>query len=290
MIRVELQGGLGNQLFIWAMAHRLTAEYKVPVKLIIPINKQSRLDRPCEILGLVDFCRHDISIVQSKWFSVLAKAIDKLDNYGIVKRFNIMKRSRIITQKYTDQVVIEIDDCPKILRGYFQSEEVPNSTKNEILNEITSYLEKIRLPDSLLSLEIEAVAHIRRGDTKEIASEWGILSLDYYEKLLNKNGNLIICTDESELTDEILKKFPRSIIVTSRESTAWQVLKIISSSKIFVMANSTLSWWGAWIAIQSNNPTVYFPDPWRPTNNRVSESLKIQSVVFVPSNFESGKS
>jgi mannose-6-phosphate isomerase-like protein (cupin superfamily) len=31
MIRVELQGGLGNQLFIWAMAHRLSEEYKVPV-------------------------------------------------------------------------------------------------------------------------------------------------------------------------------------------------------------------------------------------------------------------
>jgi hypothetical protein len=286
MIRVELQGGLGNQLFIWAMAHRLTEEYKVHVKLIVPLNKHSRSDRPCELFELIDFCEHNISIEESRWFSTFTKVVDKICRYRIVEHLNIMNRLRIITQKYTDDILIGIKHPPAILRGYFQSKELPNSTKDEIHGEIVSYLEKLNFPDSVLMSKISSVVHIRRGDTKEIANEWGILSLDYYEKLMNNMDNLIICTDDIDFSDEILKRFPKSLVISPKESSAWQVLKIISHSEIFVMANSTLSWWGAWIAINHRIPTVYFPDPWRPMNNRASESLKIHSVILTPSIFE----
>ena len=287
MIRVELQGGLGNQLFIWAMAHRLSEDYKTNIKLIVPRNKLTRDDRPCEIYELNRLCKHNISISESKYFSILTKFIDKFSNNTFVKKTNLMNTLRIITQKNTDDISIEIAQPPRILRGYFQSNELVESVKDEILDEISDHLTGVEYPYSNLESGASTVAHIRRGDTTAISNEWGILTLEYYEDLINEGKNVVICTDEMDLSNKISKRFPYSVIISSKNSSAWQVLKIVTNSEVFVMANSTLSWWGAWIAINNFNTKVYFPEPWRPNNQRVSDSLKLESAILVPAVFES---
>jgi len=287
MIRVELQGGLGNQLFIWAMAHRLSEDYKTHIKLIVPWNKLTRDDRPCEINELNRLCKHDISISESRYFSILTKFIDKFSSNTFVKKTNLMNTLRIITQKNTDDISIEMSRTPRVLRGYFQSNQMVESIKEEILDEISNHLIGLEFPENTLDSKTNTAVHIRRGDTKAISNEWGILTLDYYENLIDKGKGTIICTDEIDFSTDISKKFPNSVIVSSENSSAWQVLKIISNSQVFVMANSTLSWWGAWIAINTLNTKVYFPEPWRPNNKKVSDSLKMKSAISVPAIFES---
>jgi hypothetical protein len=287
MIRVELQGGLGNQLFIWAMAHRLHKDYKTHVKIVIPSSKNSRLDRPYEIDGLINLCNHNISISKSRWFSAFTKVIDKSANFRILRGANLMNRLGIITQNDTDECSIGISHTPRVLRGYFQSNQMVESIKEEILDEISNHLSGLEFPENTLDSKTNTAVHIRRGDTKAISNEWGILTLDYYENLIDKGKGTIICTDEMDFSTDISKKFPNSVIVSSENSSAWQVLKIISNSQVFVMANSTLSWWGAWIAINTVNTKVYFPEPWRPNNKRVSDSLKMKSAISVPAIFES---
>ena len=287
MIRVELQGGLGNQLFIWAMAHRLSKDYNTHIKLIFPVDKISREDRPCEIFDLVSSCEHGISISESRWFSLLTKIIDKVNSYKFVEKFGLMRKLGIVIQKDTDDASIAMLHAPIFLRGYFQSTEVVESTKNEIFNEISNYLKKLEFPDVVKLSRMNTTAHIRRGDTKEISQEWGILTLEYYEGLIKQTEDVVICTDELELQEKIVKKFPESLIVSPKESSAWQVLKIISNSQVFVMANSTLSWWGGWLAINKGGTKVYFPEPWRPSNPKVGQSLNIQLAISVPAIFES---
>ncbi len=286
MIRVELQGGLGNQLFIWAMAHRLMKEYNVHVRIVIPIDKHNRADRPCELFGLVDLCEHNISVKESRLFSALTKVIDKISNYKAIRSLDLIQKLRIINHKFADEYLIDSTQPPRILRGYFQSKEVPDSTKKEIHSEIMDYLKKLNFPNSVLTRTIGSVAHIRRGDTREIANEWGIISLDYYDQLINPLDDPIICTDDINFSAQISDRFPKSLVISSSESSAWQVLKIISNSKEFIMANSTLSWWGAWVAINHSSSIIYFPDPWRPANARLGESLKFPSAILAPSIFE----
>jgi hypothetical protein len=287
MIRVELQGGLGNQLFIWAMAHHLAETYKNHIKLIVPLNKKNRIDRPCELYELDKLCQHNISISQVRWFSTFTKVIDKISKLGIVRNIGLMERLGIITQENAEDIYIAVSKPPKILRGYYQNQEIPYSTKSQIHHEIARYLEKVEIPEIVLSSTINQVVHIRRGDTKEISKEWGVLSLEYYEELVNDSKDVIICTDETSDRGSIQKKFSKSLVVTSQDSSAWQVLKIISLSQVFLMANSTLSWWGAWIAVNSRNTKVYFPEPWRPGNEKIGQSLKIRSSVLKPAIFES---
>jgi|LakMenE18May11ns_1017448.scaffolds.fasta_scaffold9846983_2 hypothetical protein len=287
MIRVELQGGLGNQLFIWAMAHRLSEDYKTHIKLIVPRNKLTRDDRPCEIYELNRLCKHDISISESRYFSILTKFIDKFSSNTLVKKTNLMNTLRIITQKNTDDISIEISQPPRVLRGYFQSNELVESIKEEILDEISNHLRGLEYPENISDSKTNTSVHIRRGDTTAMSNEWGILTLEYYEDLINDGNDVIICTDEIDFSYKITKKFPNSVVISAKNSSAWQVLKIISNSHEFVMANSTLSWWGAWIAINTLNTKVYFPEPWRPNNQRISDSLKMDLAVLVPAVFES---
>jgi hypothetical protein len=286
MIRVELQGGLGNQLFIWAMAHRLSEEYRVQVKLVIPVNKLSRTDRSCELFELVKLCDHDISIGESHLFSIFTKIIDKVESHRILKNLNFLAKLGIVTKKNSDDISISVSHPLRLMRGYFQCSDLPETVKSRIYPEIIEYLNRLQLPNIALGLNIHTVLHIRRGDTKEIADEWGILSLEYYKNLVNEVNDVIICTDALELLKEIKKNFPVSALISSTESSPWQVLKIISDSQIFIMANSTLSWWGAWLAVNNKNSQVFFPDPWRPNNERVGQSLKIRSAISAPSLFE----
>jgi hypothetical protein len=198
-----------------------------------------------------------------------------------------MERLGIITQENAEDIFIGVSKPPKILRGYYQNQEIPFSVKSQILHEISRYLEKVEMPPIAMGSTIKEVAHIRRGDTKEISKEWGVLSLEYYEELINDSKDVVICTDETRDKGSIQKKFSESLVVSPQDSSAWQVLKIISLSQVFVMANSTLSWWGAWIAVNSRNTKVYFPVPWRPGNEQIGESLKISSSVLKPAIFES---
>jgi hypothetical protein len=198
-----------------------------------------------------------------------------------------MNTLRIITQKNTDDISIEISQPPRVLRGYFQSNELVESIKEEILDEISNHLRGLEYPENISDSKTNTSVHIRRGDTTAMSNEWGILTLEYYEDLINDGNDVIICTDEIDFSYKITNKFPNSVVISAKNSSAWQVLKIISNSHEFVMANSTLSWWGAWIAINTLNTKVYFPEPWRPNNQRISDSLKMDLAVLVPAVFES---
>jgi hypothetical protein len=286
MIRVELQGGLGNQLFIWAMAHKLSEAYGSQVRIIVPLDKHRQKDRPCELFGLLDLCQHNISIEESSSFSLLTKVVDKITPYKIVKKLRILARLRITTKEFHDDVTINLSHTPRVIRGFFQSNEIPESTKKHVFAEIKSYLKTIEFPRNLHGSEINCVAHIRRGDTKSIAKQWGILTLDYYKQILKSETNVVICTDEIEMLNNFFETFPTAVVVSAIESTPWQVLKIMANSKKFVMANSTLSWWGAWIAIQAGDTQIFYPEPWRPGNDKMSQSLKLKATISRQSMFE----
>ncbi len=286
LTRIELQGGLGNQLFIWAMAHHIATLYKVHVEVIVSTNKKTRKDRPCEIFALGEICNHNISIRQSKVFGYFTKTIDKISKLLPRKSKRIFSGLRIVTLEKPYDIYTDEPKHPRILRGYFQSLEIPEGTKMDIFTELKSHLDLVSLPGILRDRKEDVVAHIRRGDTKNISEEWGVLSLDYYKNLIPDGMNLTICTDEKDNTGNIYKRFSAALILGPEESSPWQVLKIISKSKVFIMANSTLSWWGAWIAKNDHDSTIYFPDPWRPNNIELGRSLKWSNVRTSEAIFE----
>ena len=92
---------------------------------------------------------------------------------------------------------------------------------------------------------------MRYGDYLTTNKTFGNLSLEYYSRNRDKRLPLIITTDSLDQLDYIDSKFKPSKIFTPSNSDSWQALKIMSHSTNFVMANSTLSWWGGFLANKS---------------------------------------
>ena len=286
LIRIELQGGLGNQLFIWAMAHHLESHFDEHVRIVYPLSKNGRSDRPCEIAGLIQLCEHDVSILESKYLGHATKLIDKLNSIKFLKKIINLNRIGIFTANFSSEVKIEYKKSPRLVRGYFQNTEIVQSLSDQILQELNAYLQSISLPASVNIRGVKLVAHIRRGDTKTISQEFGVLSLDYYKQKIESSSNVVICTDEQSDLEKFYREFPRALIITPTESNPWQTLKILSSTEKLIMANSTLSWWAAWIAKQLGNSEVIFPFPWRPTQSEENHALLMGNVAFANSIFE----
>jgi hypothetical protein len=282
-IRVQLQGGLGNQLFIWAMAHELERTTGCEVQIEYVRDKFQRIDRPIEVYRLFQHCDHAISINESRILGLVLRVLDK----GI-------KHCKLLSKIY--QKVLGIYDCqssyevpsfagkkPRIIRGYFQNLEIVERNSSVILEELGAALE---LVSARILEEDTTVMHIRRGDTKAISESWGILSSDYYLKIVDQTKSILICSDDETTARLFVGEFPTATFLSPSNTSTWESLKILITGNQLVMANSTLSWWAGWLKAKKDPRLVFFPDPWRPQERISFEKLKLNYVNFRTAEFE----
>jgi hypothetical protein len=282
-IRVQLHGGLGNQLFIWAMAHEISLSTGSKVQLEYVTDRNQRNDRPIEIESLFNACPHKISINQSRSMGIFFRLLDKIGLYSKTLQ-GILKE---IIGIYDCKTSYEIPDfskrIPRFVRGYFQSAEMVGRNKEIIEREINS---AFRAEGLFQENHADMVLHIRRGDTREISKYWGVLSLNYYLKQVDINLPFTISVDDAKEIKVLGRHFPNATFLTPDNSTTWQTLKILSEASTLIIANSTLSWWAAWIKSNTNPKNIYFPDSWRPNDRKTFESLRIDCAHIIKSDFE----
>lgn len=282
-IRVQLHGGLGNQLFIWAMAHEICSTTGKCVQLEFFSDSKQRKDRPNEIQRLVEKCEHNISINQTSYLGNLFRILDKIGLHSKSLKNLISRVFRIYDCKTSYEVPNFNKIAPRFIRGYFQSAIMVQRNRETLQKEIESQLST----NEVFEIKhLELVLHIRRGDTLEISKSWGVLSLNYYLKLVDKTKPMTICLDDATQTNEMKKHFPNALILTPENFSTWQTLTLMSRAETLIVANSTLSWWGAWLKSQNNPEVVYFPNTWRPDDSKSFDNLLIESVHLVKSEFQ----
>ena len=166
---------------------------------------------------------------------------------------------------------ISSSDTGKLLIGYFQTYRWMNDS------EVLTKMRKIQLKEKnsrvdyfakLADDEKPLVVHIRLGDYKN-ENSFGIPSAEYYtsaiQRLFNsdKYGKIWIFSDEPDLAFELFgSAIPNEVrwIHNEGESAA-QTLEIMRYGKGYVIANSTFSWWAAFLSYTAD-PEVIAPDPW----------------------------
>jgi hypothetical protein len=110
--------------------------------------------------------------------------------------------------------------------------------------------------------------HIRRGDYIKYQNIHNLLSEDYYENALDiiKPKNVVVLTDDVEWakSHELFKNFK-----ISNSKTDIEDLSIMVSCESAIIANSTFSWWGAWLM---DSDKVVCPKKWH-VDNRENEII-----------------
>jgi hypothetical protein len=152
--------------------------------------------------------------------------------------------------------------------GYFQHWKFVEEAWPTFCEEIMTTLSGITLPKSL-ELEVldSLVVHVRQGDLNNVKESMGILSLDYYLSAIeafsekNRNNKIIILTDDIRGAQKTFQGQNIHQFLGPESLSAWQTLKLMSIAPSLVTANSTLSWWGGYIASKSG-AKVLMPKPW----------------------------
>ncbi len=276
-------GGLGNQLFIWNLAHNLENKYECKVDIIFP---KSGSDRVCEIFRLVDLCNHRIEVRQSNSlnyaFAFFDRIIRKSPRIGKI----ISEIFSIAQTKLPSEELSYSSKPPRFVKGYFQSPALVEETL-ELYREELLFATKISVKNSEYSnLEMikMKMLHIRRGDFIVNKATVGLLSIEYFSKMIKEGENVIIFTDAKKDDPEVVDSFPNSLIFGSDSMDAWTSFSLLSHAGHLIASNSTFSWWAGIICIMRGG-TVVAPNPWTKTNVYGENYLETKGFSTYPARF-----
>ena len=178
MIITKLKGGLGNQLFQYALGRAVALHHKLPLKLDLTIFKTYKLHRYLldQFPIQADMATEDEIINLKGRKNVLFSALRKA---GLIKRKSYFKEKR---SSYFDARVFKNNFV--YLDGYWQNELYFSHIREVLLTELSpislmndlscDYLESIEKTNSV-SL------HVRRGDYLNLKNI-NVLDVDYYMK------------------------------------------------------------------------------------------------------------
>lgn len=270
MIIVQLLGGLGNQLFQYAVGRRLAHDYNVPLKLdISAFNNDPLRTYRLSYFNIVE----DIAQPSDIWY---------LNGLGLPPRYirAFERRTHIYFRK--QKIVRENDLGSDILKcgaaayleGYWQSEKYFKPVEDLIHKEFTfknlASPENQKMADKIQGVTSVSL-HIRRGDyasNPTTQAVHGLMPLSYYEKAIQElaqvvsNPHFFIFSDDTKWAGNNLKlKYPFTLVDHNTPDTDYEDLHLLSLCQHHIIANSTFSWWGAWLC---NNPNklIYAPAQW----------------------------
>ncbi len=262
MIIVKIQGGLGNQMFQYATAYALSRSKSKPIELDIHYyHTTHKTDTPR------DFLLSQFEITGT----IRNKPTPRL------LRVLAFFRKRIARQYYTDyhEEILTRQTTRYYLDGFFQSEKYFHTYRQNLLQEFS--LKNTFRNHNLLGSENDILnhpesisLHIRRGDyvsdTKTNVYH-GLCTLEYYTKAMNhfnnalSNPHFFIFSDDIEWAKNNLSNSNNVTYVSNKNFTPPQELHLMSKCKHNIIANSTFSWWGAWLN-QNPDKIVIAPKKW----------------------------
>jgi len=233
-------GQLGNQMFQYASLLGIARHLGVP--FVIPKHNQILNDS----LG---------NKLKIELFDVFKINPDKI---GFIEGNDVQEQLFEFDKKF-----LELDKNNNFnIIGYFQTEKYFKNVEDEVRKNF-EFLDFIQQDcKDIVSIVKDCIAlHIRRGDYLINKDNHHNLTLDYYHQALNKfntDKQVIIFSDDPEWCKE-QQIFESDRFLVSETNNSRYDLYLMSKCSDFIIANSTFSWWGAWLA---NRGKVIVPKQW----------------------------
>jgi len=270
MIIVQLKGGLGNQLFQYAAGLSLAAVHNTILKVDI-----EALNHPDAAIGT--YRKFDLQALTLSPAVATDKEISTIRPSGFFRILDKLqpayKRKEYKESGFYFDTSFFKSRNNIYLKGYRQSEqyftpikpviETGFRFKPEIISAVIEYGQKL-IEENSISL------HVRRGDYKNpvVMDYHGLSDASYYQKaidLLQRKINqpkFYIFSDDPEwVQDNLQFSAPMEIISGIKSHNHFEDFHLISQCKHQIIANSTFSWWAAWL---NKNPEkiVVAPKKW----------------------------
>lgn len=264
MIIVNIKNGLGNQLFQYAFGKVL--EWKYGEKVYFDFLREN-ITEPIET-ELNAFQLDGISEAEPMWrkpflpFSVRQyrdkKQYLKYLYYKLRRKY---QPHHLITESYPSQyldIVDKIDPKKKYyFLGFWQNPryfEGYESRIRELFQPVDKTIYESAIAREIIASTYDTVSlHFRRGDYKT-SGFIEPLGMEYYEKAIQKmveklgNPFFYVFTDEPEWVEKnFTLAYPFKVVKGNTGQKAYVDILLMSICHHHIMANSTFSWWGAWL-------------------------------------------
>lgn len=261
------KGRLGNQLFQYALMYKI---HKLTQRLIyFPINYDI-------------YHEYNLNYFPNIEFLILKNNIDKFLLYNIKETDFSYQKNLIDNIKKNNSFLINID-------GFFQSPKYFHDIRTDILNIFNFSNIDLQLSEKLYrnmvqSNEISVSLHIRRGDYLKYSNYHFILPLSYYRNCIDfiskkiKIFKIIIFSDDILWCKQNMKfNYPT---VYSENNSQIIDLTLMSLCNHNIIANSSFSWWGAYL--NKNKNIVLCPNKWFGKNGPKTHDLFLDTWNIIP--------
>lgn len=283
MVIVEIIGGLGNQLFQYALGRRLSLMRNVPLLLDISSFQKEyfnlRSYKLSDFNVSADFATPEILEAYTgggKVRKFFCKAVGCLNPYG----------QKIVRDRFFrfDPNILALEH-DVYLSGYWQSEKYFRDIESTIRADLRIITEPTQankaLADEIKSVNAVSI-HVRRADYVDHADTQkihGVCSLEYYSAAVEYVASrtttpvFYLFSDDPDWTRKnIVIDYPSKVIEHNGADNAFEDLRLMSLCRHNIIANSTFSWWGAWLN-GSHDKIVVGPRKWFNTDARDSRDV-----------------
>lgn len=300
MIIVRLNGGIGNQMFQYALGRHLAEINSTLLKLDLTGFEEYKLRKyELHCFNIWEYVAsiEEIEAFKRKNNSRFAKLVSKTRkrlNFPYYPTSDFYQNTIVVKESRFSFDPSMLEEKGNIyLDGYWQSEKYFNSIRNILLREFTNKydqdIKNLELSKKIKNTESVSI-HIRRGDyvhdtlTNQVH---GVCSFDYYQDAINQitkrrsNCHFFIFSDDHAWVKENFNLDYNTTIVNINDySTSYEDLRLMSLCHHNIIANSSFSWWAAWL---NKNPEkiVYAPKKWFNDTKLITNDLLPDSWIKV---------
>ena len=283
-----LMGGLGNQLFQFAAGYAHAKEHEEPLCVdtgfidILPSHGGYRLDKLLLVKNIhIKKSSHWVKIfiyrLYMKWPRVCGFFISDVIYDGLINPKDLRQNK----------------SSNATLLGYWQSDDhffnYASFLKSNIIP--ISVSESANLTKVAMEECLSVSLHVRRGDyinNPDAISVHGVCSVYYYKQAistikyaLHEPHFFVFTNDPSWVKQEFGELFEGVKMTLVEGNTQEEDLWLMSHAKHQIIANSSFSWWGAWLA-KHDQQMVIAPTPWYDKSPKYSADPSLPEWIRLP--------
>ena len=258
---VKIFGGLGNQMFQYAFGKLISAD-AYDISWFEESKNENVTPRQYEL----DVFNCTPTILTKQQHKKIIQNNKILKIFGIKTGLHKIKEqpANVYNQNYLKQ-------NNGFFVGYWQCADYYDSIRKQLLQEFTLKTEpnnKNKKIFDLINSTNSVSLHVRRGDYVKLQETHGLCNLDYYNQAIDfidkkvKNPHFFIFSDDIKWVKKNLKtEHPCTFIDFNHDKdSVWDIF-LMKHCKHNIIANSSFSWWGAWLN-ENQNKIVIAPKKW----------------------------
>ena len=257
---IKMTGGLGNQMFIYALYLRMRSRYP-NTRIDLSDMMHYRIHHGYEMNRVFGLPKEEV--IWPQWVKKLLEVflfriILERHEHGSLRHYDGTVRWPWVYYKGFYQKLIYLEGYEEQIRRVFTFD-------------MTKVNEQSRTMAEQMDNDPQAVSlHVRRGDylkKKYFASVGCVCQLPYYQRTLKQMSSLVdephyyVFSDDMPWVKENLPLENVTYINWNQGEDSWQDLMLMTHCRHHIISNSTFSWWGAWLGGNKDGKVVC-PDHW----------------------------